>query len=223
MRRQYGLKGRSHRLLRAAWQSGAPGVLLPLCVVLPASSVSGQSAFPLSVSVGTHALSVPWYPGPVADRFNPAFMVGTERSLRSGDRWALTFNVNLGFFHDHWWMTGLSVEPEVRIGRTLPGRLYGDMGLGLGYMHYFWRRKTLRLEDGRYVKATDWGRPSVIIPLSITLAYRGDPARPVRVSPFVSARWGVQGLFLNEIPVMTHLVLLGGVRIERSRRTGAGR
>lgn len=222
MKGQRGSRGGPHTRRHVPWRSGAPGIVLFLCIVLPTSSTSAQSAFPLSVSVGTHALTVPWYPGPVADRFDPAFMVGTERSWRSGDRWALTFDVNLGFFHDHWWMTGLSVEPEVRIGHTLPGGLYGDMGLGLGYMHYFWRRKTLRLENGRYVKATDWGRPSVIIPLSATLGYRGDPARPVRIAPFVSARWGAQGLFLKEIPIMTHFVLLGGVRIERGA-TGAGR
>jgi hypothetical protein len=44
------------------------------------------------------------------------------------------------------------------------------------------------------------------------------------VSPFITARWGIQGLFLKEVPVMTHLQLLGGVRIEdeKHKPTGGG-
>jgi hypothetical protein len=118
-------------------------------------------------------------------------------------------------------MTGVSFEPEIGIGRKLPGGLHADLRLGLGYMHYFWRRKTLELEGGRYVEATDFGRPSLIVPLSATLGYRGRSASPLRVAPFVSARWGVQGLFLDEVPAMTHLFLLAGVRFERGRGTPA--
>jgi len=199
----------------------ALGLSILLCVA-HASSVAGQAGFPVSVSVGAHALTVPWYPGPVTDRLNPAVMVGTDRSLRSGEHWGLSFGTSIGFFQDHWWMTGVSLEPELRIGRTLPGGLNADLGLGLGYMHYFWRRKTLELEDGSYVEATSWGRPSVILPLSLTLAYRGGPGRSGSVSPFISARWGVQGLFLEEIPAATHLFLLGGVRIQRGRDNRVG-
>jgi len=158
----------------------------------------------------------------VNDRFNPAFLVGTDHTMRSGDHWRFFYGVNVGFFQHHWWMTGLSLEPELGIGRSLPGGLHADLRLGLGYMHYFWRRETLELEDGCYEKATDWGKPSLILPLSLTLGYRGDPDNPVSVQPFVSARWGVQGLFLDEVPAMTHLFLLGGVRIERGGDTPDG-
>ena len=191
---------------------------LLLCLAGP-SSVTGQSGFPVVLSAGTHSLTAPWYLGPVNDRFNPAFLVGTDHTMKSGDHWRFFYGVNIGFFQHRWWMTGLSLEPELGIGRTLPGGLHADLRLGLGYMHYFWRRETLELEDGRYVEAKDWGRPSLILPLSMTLGYRGNPDTPVSVQPFVSARWGVQGLFLDEVPVMTHLLLLGGVRIERGGGT----
>jgi len=170
--------------------------------------------------VGTHALTFPWYLAPVDDRLNPAVMVGTDRSLRTGRRWSLTFGMSVGFFQDHWWMTGVSFEPELRVGRGLPGGMKADLGLGLGYLHYFWRRETLALQDGRYVESTSWGRPSVIVPLSLTVAYRGEPGHPVSVSPFLTARWAVQGLFLEEIPAATHLFLMGGVRIARGRDAG---
>lgn len=191
---------------------------LLLCLADP-SQVAGQTEYPLVLSAGTHSLTAPWYLGPVNDRFNPAFLVGTDHTMKSGDHWRFFYGVNVGFFQHHWWMTGLSLEPELGIGRSLPGGLHADLRLGLGYMHYFWRRETLELEDGRYVEATDWGKPSLILPLSLTLGYRGDPGSPVTVQPFVSARWGVQGLFLDEVPAMTHLFLLGGVRIERGGDT----
>jgi hypothetical protein len=90
-------------------------------------------------------------------------------------------------------------------------------------MHYFWRRETLELENGVYSPATDWGRPSLMVPLSVMLGYRGSSARPLAVSPFVSARWAAQVLFTEEIPAMTHLFLLFGVRIEWGRHAASER
>lgn len=183
----------------------------------PAPPAAAQSGTPVVLSMGTHSLTTPWYLGPVADRINPAFMVGTDRSIRTRDKWRFFYALNLGFFRHHWWMTGLSLEPELGIGRSIPGGFQADLRLGLGYLHYFWRRETLELKDGRYVKAADWGHPSLIVPLSLTLQYRGDSTDPLSVSPFVSARWAGQGLFLDEVPAMTHLFLFGGVRIERGQ------
>ena len=201
--------------------------ILTLLIVLASfvgddALLMAQSGTPVSVAVGTQSLTVPWHTAPVTYRMNPAFFVGTDHPLRSGDNWRLLFGVNVGFFRNHWWMTGVSVEPEIGIGRTLPGGFYADLRLGVGYMHYFWRRERLELEDGRYVPDVDWGSPSLIVPLSATLAYRGDLDDPLPVSPFVSARWGVQGLFRSEVSVATHLFLLGGVRIERQVVSTAG-
>lgn len=192
-------------------------LLLSVCFV-SAPPAAAQPGTPVVLSMGTHALTTPWYLGPVTDRMNPAFMVGTDHSIRTGGRWRFFYALNLGFFRHHWWMTGVSLAPELGIGRSIPGGFRADLRLGLGYMHYFWRRETLELKNGRYVKATDWGHPSLIVPLSVTLEYRGDPTRPLSVSPFVSARWTGQGLFLDEVPAMTHLFLFGGVRIERGRQ-----
>lgn len=201
------------------------GLLLSLFFLpgLPFPSPAvGQSEYPVVLSAGTHSLTAPWYLDPVNDRFNPAFLAGTDHTIRSGDHWRFFYGVNIGFFQHHWWMSGFSLEPELGIGRAVPGGFHADVRLGLGYMHYFWRRETLELEDGRYVEAADWGSPSLVLPLSLTLGYRGDPDNPVSVQPFVSARWAVQGLFLDEVPAMTHLSLLGGVRIERGGKTAEG-
>lgn len=205
---------------------GVPGIRNPILSALPIllalagpAPAEGQSDFPVVLSAGAHSLTTPWYLSPVGDGFNPAFMVGTDHALKSGEHWSFFYGLNIGFFQHRWWMTGLSLEPELGIGRSLPGGFHADLRLGLGYMHYFWRREVLELEDGRYVEARDWGRPSLILPLSLNLGYRGDPDSPVSIQPFVSARWGVQGLFLEEVPAMTHLFLLGGVRIERGGDT----
>lgn len=184
--------------------------------------LSGQSDSGLLIAAGSHSLTVPWYLSPVGKGFNPAVMVGAERALRSGERWRLALGVNLGFLRDHWWMTGFSFEPEIRLGRILPGGFQADLGLGVGYMHYVWRRRTLELENARYVEAARRGHPSLLVPLSATIRYRGRRDAPLAVSPFVTARWGAQLLFLDEVPLMTHLSLMGGVRIRRGRKEGGG-
>ena len=192
-----------------------PFILLLILAISYPTFLSAQSESPVILSFGTHSLTVPWYPGPVTSGFNPAFMAGTDRTLRSGEHWRFYYGVNLGFFRHRWWMTGVSLEPEIGVGRTIPGGFQADLRLGLGYMHYFWRRETLELKDGTYTPTKSWGKPSVVLPLSLTFGYGGDPDKPLSVAPFVSARWAVQGLFLDEVPAMTHLFLLGGVRIQR--------
>lgn len=221
MTRPHRFAGESRALLQTYQRRGLlPTVLLLSCVLHTAAA--GQSELPIVIWGGTSAMTVPWHLEPVTKRMNPAFMIGTDHPLKSGNRWSFFFAVNLGFVQHHWWMTGVSLEPEIGVGRTIPGGFHADLRLGLGYMHFFWRRKSLELKNGRYIQATDWGKPSFIVPLSVTLGYRGDPDHALSVSPFVSARWGVQALFLDEIPAVTHFFLFGGVRIERGRKTSSG-
>ncbi len=212
----------SRRPLHACWR-GLPLLilLLQLCIGNN-TSLAAQSRFPLVVSCGTHSLTVPWYPGPVTNRLNPALIVGTERTLRPGNRIRLYHTANLGFFQHYWWMTGVFLDTELGASYALPLGLHADLRLGVGYLHYFWRRKVLELKDGAYVQVTDWGKPSLMIPLSVELGYRGSSTRPLAVSPFLSVQWAVQGLFLEEVPAMPHLFILVGARIPLDRIKPAG-
>lgn len=180
------------------------------------SPAGAQSDLPLVLSAGTHALTVPWYPAPMSSGFNPAVMMGTDRDRGPRGRGRFFLGANLGFFRHRWWMSGVSIEPELGYGGTFSGGLHADMRIGLGYMHYFWRRESLELKEGEYVSVSSRGHPSLILPISVNLGYRGREANPLSVSPFVAARWGVQGLFLQELPAMTHFSFMGGVRIERN-------
>jgi hypothetical protein len=192
--------------------------LLALCIG-DATSVSAESRFPLSISAGTQSLTVPWHPGPVANRFNPAIAAGTDRTLRPGGFFRLYYAANLGVFQNYWWMTGVYLDAELGISHAFDFGMHADLRLGVGYLHYFWRRQTFELEDGVYVPARDWGRPSVWVPLSVLLGYRGSPAHPLVVAPFVCAQWAVQAPFIDETPAMTHFILAAGVRIDLGRLT----
>ena len=197
-------------------------LILILLLSVGNTTFAGQSRFALVVSCGTQSLTVPWRLGPITDRLNPVFIVGAERTLRPGSRMRLYHTVNLGFFQHHWWMSGVFLETELGASFRLPLGFKADLRLGVGYMHYFWRRKILELKDGNYVQVTDWGKPSLMVPLSVELGYRGSSTHPFAISPFVSVKWAVQGLFLDEVPVMPHLLILVGARIpfERIKLTG---
>jgi hypothetical protein len=193
-------------------------VILQLWLAGPAYA-EGGSWPPLAISSGTHSLTVPWHTGPVAKRLNPALFAGTERVLRRGRHLTLIQTANLGFFQNYWWMNGITADTELGIRRWLPLGLDVDLRVGAGYMHYFWRRQTLVLEGGRYVKARDWGRPSLVIPMSLVLGYSGNGANRLSMSPFICARWAVQALFKEEIPVMTHFILSAGLRMDWGGRS----
>jgi len=197
-------------------------LLLVLLFLLPAgveshASPRTRTRYPINVSLGTHSLTVPWYPGPVAVRLNPALLVGAERTLKSGRSARYYQTANLGFFRHYWWMSGVSLDTELGVSRSLTRGIHADLRLGVGYLHYFWRRETLELRNGKYVEVADWGRPSLLVPLTITLGYRGSVERPLAVAPFVFARWAAQVLFLDEVPAATHFVVGVGGRIGGGR------
>ena len=192
-------------------------LIVSLCVA-NTTSLAAQSRFPLIVSGGTHTLTVPWHLSPVTNRLNPALIVGTERMLKSGRHIQLYQTVNLGFFQHYWWMTCVFLNTELGVRQALPLGFYADMRIGVGYKHYFWRRKVLELEDGRYVQVTNWGKPSLMVPLSVTLGYRGSSTRSHAVEPFFSMQWIIQALFADEVPVMTHNLILVGVRMSTGGR-----
>lgn len=204
---------------RRALRRGNAILLVPLLLGLgqrPAVAAD-PITHPLVLAAGTHSLTVPWHPGPITSRANPALSAGTEHLWRRAGIALPFLSANLGFFQHHWWMTGVFAEAGVGLRNRLPYGLRADFAIGAGYLHYFWRRQIFELSDGRYVRATDWGRPSLFVPLSIVLGYRGKTGCPLGVSPFVSARWAVQGLFLDEVPILPHLFLMVGVRVELER------
>ena len=179
---------------------------------------------PLVISLGTHSLTFPWHPEQVTRRLNPALMVGTERTLRPGRRVRLYQTANLGLFQHYWWMTAAFLNTEMGSSFALPLGIRTDLRLGIGYLHYFWRRQLLELRDGVYAPVTDWGKPSLMIPLSLELGYRKKPSRPhaQTIEPFVAVQWIAQGLFLDEIPALPHLLVLVGARIPMERVNPAG-
>jgi hypothetical protein len=194
--------------------STAVGILL--VVFLAGNPPLVAQGLPLAVSAGAHALTVPWRPGAMGHRFNPAFLVGTERTLREGGGWRLYQTGNLGFFQHYWWMTGVSLDTELGLSRAFPLGLRSDLRLGVGYLHYFWRRRTLEPREGEWGETSGLGRPSLLVPVSLLIGYRRPGDHPPALSPFVSARWAIQVLLIEEAPVMTHLQLLVGVRVFRT-------
>lgn len=192
--------------------------LLFFCLLDP-SPGAALTRYPINVSAGTHGSTVPWHPGPVVSRFNPSFAAGIERTLRTGNRFRYFHTVNVGAFQHYWWMTGVFADVELGTRFGFPGGFFADAKLGIGYLHYFWRRTTLKLEDGRYVETRDWGKPSLMVPLSLVLGYDGDLRRPPAVAPFVSVKWAVQAPFTDETPATTHFVLAAGVRLIPGRNS----
>lgn len=197
-------------------------LFLLLLLWVPPQRAQAQTESSFTVAVGAHALTVPWHLRALSSHLNPAAMVGMDRNWKSGTSGRLFYALELGFIRHRWWMTGISVEPEVGIGLALPGGFTSDLRLGLGYMHWFWRRKTFELQDEGWAEPSNLGRPSLTLPLSFSLGYTGDSSDPLPVSPFLMVRWSLQGMFLEETPAMTHMQLLGGVRVHPGTRKPKG-
>jgi hypothetical protein len=191
---------------------------LPLTVMLifflcSVSFAFNKSRISYTFSMGTQALTVPWYLDPIFKRLNPAFSTGAEYPVKKWKSISIYETVNAGFLQHYWWMTALYLDTDCGARFAFPFGFCSDINAGLGYMHYFFRRKTMELRNGEYIQAPDWGKPSIILPLSIGLGYIGKPGHALSVAPFLSMKWIVQGTFLEEIPAMTHILLSAGIRM----------
>lgn len=194
-------------------------LLLQIIIMAAFFAGTDASAFTASrvsftVTMGTQALTIPWYVNPLFKRVNPAFSVGAAYPLKRWKYIDLYQSVNTGFLQHYWWMSALYLDTESGTRFTAPFGFYADVNAGLGYMHYFLRRETMVLKNGSYVREPDRGMPSIIVPMSLSLGYSGKPDQQPLFAPFLSIRWILQGMFLEEIPAMSHMLLMAGVRIQ---------
>lgn len=143
-------------------------VLMSISNISPAQETS-KAPLPLKISILDESLALPnfWF---TRYSYNPAAMVGTEFILKEKEKtdWHLT--ANLGFYYHKDWQAAVFLNSEIGY-RYHFGRFNAAARLGIGYAHVFATQPIYREVDGDFVAATDYGSPTFMPSLGLSLAY----------------------------------------------------
>jgi hypothetical protein len=138
-------------------------------------------------------------------------MVGTELFYTRGQHSQLFQTVQLGGFYNRYFGTSVFLSSDLAYRYTTGLGFYGEVMLGVGYMHAFHPRDTYALNDnGTYERVTDWGKPSAMASFSLGVGY--DSGK--RLSPFLRYQWLLQAPYAGEdLPYVPQALLHAGVKI----------
>lgn len=131
---------------------------------------------------------------------NVGLKTGLELDAVSRHRKALVLTSNLGWYYDAHFATGVYINESAGFRYSTPINLFLDIALGIGYLHNFPTRRTFTLEDGKYVKRVDPGRPCFMGLVNIGMGYRFNDA----ASLFLRYEWFVQVPYREDWPVVPH-------------------
>lgn len=153
--------------------------LLTIPILLCLSNISlaqdspstSKSQFPLELTFLKHAISYP-FEAILSGPLHPGFSVGTEYTYSQGQHGRFFQNLNAGYFFNKYNAKALFAETSAGYRYTFGFGMFGDLALGLGYIHSFHPVEVYSLNSqGEYEKAKDKGKSAAIFPLILGLGY----------------------------------------------------
>ena len=114
--------------------------------------------------------------------FHPGAMIGTEWKLNQHPRNDVFLTANLGGYHHRLLSSGIFLSSELGFRYRSSIGLFAQASVGAGYLHAFYPGEVYEFDDTeqRFQKATNTGRSSLLIPVSLGLGYKlgSDPYAP---------------------------------------------
>ena len=178
--------------------------VLTLALFLVIGSAAGQEVaspkkwqFPLELTFFNHAVSIP-FEGIILSPLHPGFSVGTEYAYTEGRRGRLFQSLAGGYYYNKYIARALFLQTSAGYRYTLGFGLFGDITLGIGYLHSFHPRPIYGLNaQGEYEKAKDTGKGAFIAlgALGIGYDFRQKVGWPVsvflRYQPYIQTHYSL--------------------------------
>ncbi|WP_162902761.1 hypothetical protein [Taibaiella koreensis] len=184
-----------------------------LIAVITASAQ--EQTLPLSLSLFNNGTSLPGkgYAGVFSKSIHPGICLGTAHRYRQGQRSELFQTLKLGYFYHRYNQHGLQLYSEFGYRYRITGGFYAEGLLGAGYLHSFADVQQFRLEDGRYVKKKNWGRPQLMATASLALGYDLQSCSTLPLKLFLQYQFWLQTPFVNKyVPLLPNTALhLGAI------------
>jgi len=179
------------------------------------SAAAQNKDLPLSLSIFNNGTSLPGrgYAGVFSKTIHPGISLGTAHLYRKGIHSELFQTLKLGYFYHQYNQHGLQLYSELGYRYLTGSGFYGEGLLGAGYLHSFADVQQFRLENGRYVKKKNWGRPQLMATLSLALGYDLKPHCGLPLKFFLQYQFWLQTPFVNKyVPLLPNTALhLGAI------------
>jgi len=178
--------------------------VLTLALFLVIGSAASQEVaspkkwqFPLELTFFNHAVSIP-FEGIILSPLHPGFSVGTEYAYTEGRRGRLFQSLAGGYYYNKYIARALFLQTSAGYRYTLGFGLFGDITLGIGYLHSFHPRPIYGLNaQGEFEKAKDTGKAGFIAlgALGIGYDFRRKVGWPVsvflRYQPYIQTHYSL--------------------------------
>lgn len=161
-------------------------ILLLVCGAMKAEN----RQHPVSVTIFNQSWA---WPFSELNRFSPLYPGLTVGIYRLQNERMFTFpqSVHMGYFYNNACGSALFLHGDQSIRFNLKCGFFIEPSLGLGYFHAFHAHDIYkRNSDGRYGKAVDFGKPSVMFSLSQTIGFDLSKKYGIPIAPFVK----IQGI-----------------------------
>lgn len=144
---------------------------LLLMSVFSAGLIFAQDAVkkPLTLSVFTVATQLP---GGSVVPIHPGLEAGTEFRLNKSQKNSWFQSAKLGVYYHRLSQTGILLYSENGFRPRIYDRLFGDMRLGVGYLHAISDLQNFKLDNGAYQKKRSLGRPQFMASVSLGLMWK---------------------------------------------------
>lgn len=185
----------------------------PLCFIYLSASAQ-QRNIPLSVSVFNNGTSLPGSGamGVFSKTIHPGFDIGTYHTYRSAAKYDLIQTFKAGYYYHRFNQHAIRLYSEFGYRYKTRTGLYAEGLTGAGYLHSFADVEQFKLEDGRYVKKANWGRPQIIGSASLDLGYDFQVKQQLPLKLFLQYQFWIQTPFVNKyVPLLPNTALHLGV------------
>ncbi|TAD98091.1 MAG: hypothetical protein EAZ97_11365 [Bacteroidetes bacterium] len=153
--------------------------------------VPKYNLFPLEFAIGNHSVSLPFY-RIFRLPIHPAITFGTEYSWWRNSNQHVFSPIRLGIFYNRYNASGVYLATGIGYRYTMDLGLFVDGSLEVGYLHYFRPFATMTFKDGLYESGYDFGKPSVILPFTISIGYDFSNLTEYYWSIFLRYKWFLQ-------------------------------
>ena len=145
------------------------GLIILLLIV---SSISYGQIKPKSIrlSVFSEAVTVPTYKL-VKSPIHPGILVGVDFWKKSKNHWQQTFGTDLSYYYHRTFEHAIMLDATYSLGYSFKFGLQPKLLTSLGYKHSILTGTQYKFENGKYEKATNFGKPQVSLKLGFGLEY----------------------------------------------------
>ena len=182
-------------------------LLILICLGYQCSKAQDQSFLqkhPIMITVYNHSVSMPFkniFKWPI----NAGISVGTLFAYNQDRRFSQLQSVELGwFFHRHLGKQ-LFVKTNLINRFTTKSGLWGDVQVGLGYLHSFYAKEVFELDrQGNYRSVGDTGYPGIIGGFGLGMGYTIQSSGNRQFSPYIKYEWMAQYPYSDFTPIFPH-------------------